>query len=86
MKSIGTYKITRQGQVTIPSEIREKLDLEEGDVLDFFYTDGTIVIRKKREPIEVFKELASETRKRFEEEGITKKDIPKEIEKVRKKQ
>ena len=39
MIAAGTYKITRQGQITIPASIREDLGLREGDVLDFFYAD-----------------------------------------------
>ncbi len=84
MKAAGTYKITRQGQITLPASIREALELEEGQVLDFFYSDDTILIRKKREPIEVFRELAAEATKRFKERGITRKDIAMEIKAVRK--
>lgn len=83
MIAAGTYKITRQGQITIPALVRENLNLKEGDVLDFFYADDTILIRKKREPIQTFRELASSARKRFQERKITKKDIEKEIQAVR---
>ncbi|MBI2142869.1 AbrB/MazE/SpoVT family DNA-binding domain-containing protein [Candidatus Woesearchaeota archaeon] len=84
MKAAGTYKITRQGQITLPASIREALELEEGQVLDFFYSDATILIRTKREPIEVFRELAAEATKRFKERGVTREDIAKEIKAVRK--
>ena len=84
MKAAGTYKITRQGQITLPASIRESLKLEEGQVLDFFYSDDVIVIRKKREPVEVFRELAAKATKRFAERGVTKQDIAKEIKAVRK--
>ena len=84
MKAAGTYKITRQGQITLPAPIRQELNLKEGQVLDFFYSDDTIVIRKKREPVEVFRELAATATKRFRQSGITKDDIRKEIMAVRK--
>ena len=84
MKAAGTYKITRQGQITLPAQIRQELNLKEGQVLDFFYSDDTIVIRKKREPVEVFRELAAKATKRFRQSGITKDDIRKEIMAVRK--
>jgi len=83
MKNVGTYKITRQGQITVPAEVRKELDLEEGDMLDFFYADDVIVLKKKREPAEVFKELAEKATKRFKERGITRKEVGEEIKKYR---
>ena len=47
MKAAGTYKITRQGQITLPAPIRQELNLKEGQVLDFFYSDDLILIKKK---------------------------------------
>lgn len=32
MKNLGSYKIMRQGQITIPAEARKELDLKEGDI------------------------------------------------------
>ena len=84
MKAAGTYKITRQGQITLPAMVREELNLKEGQVLDFFYSDDLILIRKKRAPLEVFLELTEKTRKQFKERGITREVIAKEIEAVRK--
>ena len=84
MKAAGTYKITRQGQITLPAMVREELKLKEGQVLDFFYSDDLILIRKKRTPLEVFLELTEKTRKQFKERGITREVIAKEIEAVRK--
>lgn len=84
MKTAGTYKITRQGQITLPASIREALNLEEGQVLDFFYSDDTILIRKKAAPVRVFRELAAVASRRFRERGLTRADIRREIEAVRK--
>ncbi len=84
MKAAGTYKITRQGQITLPAVVRQELNLKEGQVLDFFYSDDIIVIRKKREPVEVFRELAAKAAKRFKERGITREDVSREIAAVRK--
>lgn len=45
-----TTTITSKGQVTIPKKIREKLDLQTGDVLNFkFETENTIIVRPKKE-------------------------------------
>ena len=83
MIAAGTYKITRQGQITIPASIREDLGLREGDVLDFFYADDVVLIKKKREPLQTFRALASAARKRFKERKLTAADIEKEIQAVR---
>ena len=80
----GTSTVTRQGQVTVPKNIRDTLGLDLGSILEFYFTDDLVVIKKRRPPIEVFEELASETRVRFKKKKITKADIAKEIRKHRK--
>ena len=85
MKAAGTYKITRQGQITLPAPIRQELNLKEGQVLDFFYSDDLILIKKKRIPLEVFLEVTAKTGKRFKERGVTREVIAREVEAVRKR-
>lgn len=79
MHSAGNYKMTKQGQIILPKVIIDAMKLKEGNILDFYYSDDIIVIKKKKEPIEVFKELAEITRKRFLEKGISEADVEKEI-------
>jgi AbrB family looped-hinge helix DNA binding protein len=51
---LGVTKVTGQGQVTIPKEVREKLTVKSGDWLQFLLTeDGHIVIRKFEFDIEL---------------------------------
>lgn len=38
-------KLSSNGQVTIPIEIRKKLNLKEGDKVLFFERDGEVLIR-----------------------------------------
>jgi len=83
METAGTYKLTRAGQVTIPRAIREDMELEEGSILDFYYDDGLIVIRKKRTPLEIFESLAKRTEKRFKDMGLKKEDVPRIIKEIR---
>jgi AbrB family looped-hinge helix DNA binding protein len=40
-------KILRSGQVTLPKEVRERLNLKEGDILDFEITEGGVMMRAK---------------------------------------
>jgi AbrB family looped-hinge helix DNA binding protein len=40
-------KVLRSGQVTFPKEVREKLRLKEGDILDFEIGDAMVIVRPK---------------------------------------
>ena len=79
MKTAGTYKITRRGQITIPNAIRKSLKLHEGDMLDLFYFEDIVLLKKKKEPVEVFRSLAEKVRKEFKRKGITREDVEAEI-------
>ena len=39
--------MTSKGQVTIPKEVREALDLHQGDPILFEERDGVVVLRKR---------------------------------------
>ncbi|HMF30178.1 MAG TPA: AbrB/MazE/SpoVT family DNA-binding domain-containing protein [Candidatus Lokiarchaeia archaeon] len=80
MNNAGSYKITRQGQITIPSEARKLLNLEEGDIVDMFFNNEIIVIKKRKTPAVVLEELATKTSARFKKLGITRETISEEIE------
>ncbi|MFQ6119994.1 MAG: AbrB/MazE/SpoVT family DNA-binding domain-containing protein [Methanosarcinales archaeon] len=43
----GTSRITKQGQVTIPKKIRQKLGLEQGDSVQFILTENDLLLIKK---------------------------------------
>ena len=86
MKSAGTYRITRQGQVTLPSQARESLELKEGDVVDMYYGGDMVIIKKKKEPIEVFEQLASKASARFSEKKLRKSEVEREIKAARRSQ
>ena len=48
MKFLGSSKITRQNQISIPIEAREKLDVTIGDQVIFVEdTDGRILLTKE---------------------------------------
>ena len=48
---MSKVRVKHKGQVTIPLEIRSKLGIEEGAILDIKAEDGTIVL-KPTPPIE----------------------------------
>ncbi len=43
--STPIVRVQEKGQVTIPQEIREKLDLKKGDMVTFVETDAGVVIK-----------------------------------------
>jgi len=44
-----TVQLSTKGQVVIPKEIREKLDLHEGDLLSVEIEGEALILRKVRE-------------------------------------
>ncbi len=83
MKNLGSYKITRQGQITLPAEARKELALNEGDTVDIYSSDDLLVIKKRKTPIQVFEELATKTTERFKRQKITRDAVTQEIENER---
>lgn len=41
-----TATLSSKGQITIPKELREKLDLKQGDKLVLLEEEGNIILRK----------------------------------------
>jgi AbrB family looped-hinge helix DNA binding protein len=41
-------KVTRNFQITIPSSIRSKINLKEGDILEIYLNGEEIIIRKAK--------------------------------------
>ena len=40
-------RLTKKGQITIPKEIRDKLGIKRGDIVEFAIKDGECIVRKK---------------------------------------
>lgn len=58
MSLTETATITSKGQVTIPKRIREQLQLEAGDQLEFVVTqDGELTVRPKRDALERLRDV-----------------------------
>ena len=62
-------KVTKNYQITIPAEIRQKLNLKLGDILDVSYNEerNEIVIRKVLEHRKTFKAERKLTSEEIEE-------------------
>jgi AbrB family looped-hinge helix DNA binding protein len=45
-------KVTTKGQVTIPKEVRERLQVRAGDVIAYEFQDNGVVVVRKLEPFD----------------------------------
>ncbi len=73
-------RVQEKGQVTIPFEIRQKLNLKKGDLVTFVETDEGIIIK----PAEVIvAEALDEIGKVLNEKGISLEDLIERSRKIR---
>ncbi|MFC1544217.1 AbrB/MazE/SpoVT family DNA-binding domain-containing protein [Gemmatimonadota bacterium] len=84
MAEAATTTLSTKGQVVIPEEIRSRLGLKPGTQF-VVIADRDAVIFKVLEPpsMEEFKELLKRARRVARETGLTRKEVKKAIEKVR---
>lgn len=67
----ATATLTSKGQITIPKELREKLDLKQGDKLVLVEENGNIIMRKVS-----LEEVRQEALKRYESgETLTYEEV-----------
>lgn len=53
--------VTSKGQITIPKEIRDRMDLTQGETVAFEFTEkGEVVMRKSGDPLEELRDLRDE--------------------------
>ena len=64
---LSKVRVKRKGQVTIPLELRSKLGIEEGAILDIKAEDGAIIM-KLTPPIEPGEVVGEEEHKKIIEE------------------
>ena len=83
---VETTTLSSKGQVVLPQEVRERLQLKEGAKF-MVMAEGDTVILKAVKPItqERFDAILKATRKAVKKAGITPKDVEEEIAKVRQK-
>lgn len=78
---IGT--VSARGQVAIPSEIREKLHLKEGEKV-LFVLEGDSLLMKKVESLS-WDELTKPLRDAAKKADLKESDVPELIHRIRKK-
>ena len=87
---IEISKITSKGQVVIPQDIRNRKGIKEGERFLVFDTDDSIIFKRiknleAKKDLTEFENVFKSMWKTTKERNISKKDIEKEIEEVRKK-
>ena len=82
MKSILQVQVKSRGRITLPKELRDTNHIEDGDVILFSEAgDGVIIMQHKKFKVD---KIADEIAREFRKEGITLKDLLKELKKIRK--
>jgi len=70
----STIRVRKRGVVTIPSEIREKYDIREGDTYQLVDMDGIFVLAPM---MPMVPELAQEIERFRREAGVSTEDLMK---------
>lgn len=68
-------RIDEKGQLTLPKELRERLELSEGDTLVLESRGKRIVARKAPPSGDVHGELAERMARRFRDLGVTAAEV-----------
>lgn len=76
----GTSKVTEKGQVTIPSDLRERFKIGPGTTVVFVEVDGVITLRT----LDDIKDLFRRAHQEVKELGITRADLKKAVQEARK--
>ena len=85
MREVVLTKISSKGQVVIPKAVRELLNIEEGDVFAVFGGNDTVIMKRVEIPSRGdLERILRQGQEHAKEKGITREDVQKAIEEVRK--
>ncbi len=80
MSSISTTKMSSKGQVVIPENIREKLNLKQGQEFVVVGNRDVVILKSiKSVSMANFDTLIATSRKQARKVGLTKQDVAKAI-------
>ena len=75
-------KVKRQGRITLPKELRDADNIEDGDLILLAEAgDGLIIMQHKKSNVHL---IANQIAQEFRKEGITLKELRKELKNIRK--
>ena len=75
-------KISSRGQIAIPTDIRNKLGLKEGEKVMFFAENDTLLMKKVTS--QTFAQITKPLREAAKKTGLKEKDVPDLVHKFRK--
>ena len=77
---VGVTKISSKGQIVIPFEIREKMNLEEGSILIVLDNKDSICLKKLELPnIKSWEEVTKPFKEAARKSGFTNDDLDRVI-------
>jgi antitoxin PrlF len=76
-------KVTVRGQITIPKEIRKKLNIKDGDKVVFLEEDGKVIMENSA--MLALREVQVEYKGEAERLGIKEQDLVNLVKEVRKR-
>ncbi len=86
MTSLSTTKMSSKGQVVIPEDIRNRLNLKPGSRFIVVGDKDTVILKTILPPaMDEFDDLIADARKKAKEVGLTQSDIVSVIKEVRSK-
>ena len=74
---VGITKVTKKGTITLPSELREAVDINEDDYLFVINLKGLVVLQKVEKPPS--EEIAAVIKSKIDEALRGLKKTPKEV-------
>lgn len=85
---VETVKVSSKGQLVIPQDVRDELQIEEGTVFALLTDKDTILLKKIQTPtrenlIRELDQMAAFGKKRLHQSGFAEKDILSKADKVR---
>lgn len=88
MVEVELTKISSRGQIVIPQDIREKMNLKEGEAFAVIGSGDTLLLKRVKTPsreeiLAKFEELVKRGEKTAKKLGIKEKDVPKLVHKAR---
>ena len=84
MKTIATTKMSSKGQVVIPEDIRDQLDLETGAQFVVVGDKDVVILKRISAPaLSEFDELIKQARRQAKAAGLKKSDIEQAVKQAR---
>jgi AbrB family looped-hinge helix DNA binding protein len=88
--AIEIIKMSSKGQVVIPQDIRQHINADEGSLFAVMSNKDVVILKKIETPskeklMAELESIAKEGKIRLQKKGIKEEDIPKIVEKSRKR-